>query len=220
MENLHHTFGTDFGLSGLTQFIRYPLPPGATAALGVVEAKAGEYEGAYAYQLLADVTVLLESAMSDEAITTLWLAATRGHFDPAAHGLAGRAWLRRIASVCLARIRQDDPSFEPPAVEPVVDEGLRRAVRDEIRDAAPTLEGVVSNSPYADPLPGVVSALEAVAGTDPDLGFRLFLRALQAYFVPISEARHDRFLALGQRFGYHELVVDDGCLNVWADLTD
>lgn len=63
-------------------------------------------------------------------------------------------------------------------------------------------------------VPGLVSALERVTfEACADVGFRLFLRAMKAYFVPIDEDRCDAFTALGERFGYPEFLVDDN-LNV------
>ncbi|NBM19113.1 hypothetical protein [Streptomyces sp. GC420] len=216
-------FDQDFGLSGLTQKFRPSAEIRSEAdALDLVEGMTDRFESvAYAHQLLEDVQRLVGSALPDEVIHTLWLAATRAYFDPAAHGLDSRTWLRRIADVCVARIRRGDPSFTPAAAGPDPDQALTQAVLEEIRGCAPALTEAAVTSAYADPLPDVVSALErALPEVGADLGFRLFLRAMQAYFVPISETRHARFLLLGERLGYHEFVVDDGCLNVWDDLVD
>ncbi|WP_055493190.1 hypothetical protein [Streptomyces sp. TP-A0356] len=49
-----------------------------------------------------------------------------------------------------------------------------------------------------------------------DLGHRLFLRTMKAYFVEISEERCAAFNALGERLGYPEFLVDDN-LNVRND---
>ncbi|MGW4652127.1 hypothetical protein [Kitasatospora sp. NPDC004289] len=75
--------------------------------------------------------------------------------------------------------------------------------------------------PYAPPLPTLVPALEAAVGeVGADLGFRLFLRAMKVYFVPIGPARLARYQELGRRLGYHAFVVEDGSLNIWSDLDD
>ncbi|MFG2919708.1 hypothetical protein ACGF0D_43430, partial [Kitasatospora sp. NPDC048298] len=67
----------------------------------------------------------------------------------------------------------------------------------------------------------VLPALEAaVTELGPDLGFRLFLRAMKVYFIPIGPARLSRFEEIGRRLGYHEWVVEDGSLNIWSDLED
>jgi hypothetical protein len=223
MAHSYEEFDEDFGLSGLTQKVSYPTPfPDETAALRLVERMAGYFEGANAGRLLEDVRLLLDSSLPDDVIVTLWLAATRAYFDPVAHGIDGRTWLNRIADVCVARIQQNDPSFVlPAALESVGDQGVRAAVLEEIRGVEPALTEAAVTSLYAPALPDVVPALEqAVAEVGADLAFRLFLRAMKAYFVPISEARHGRLHLLGERLGYHEFVVDDGCLNIWDDLVD
>ncbi|WP_236653715.1 hypothetical protein [Streptacidiphilus melanogenes] len=75
-------------------------------------------------------------------------------------------------------------------------------------------------SPYAPPLPDLVPVLRrVVTEVDHDLGFRFLLRVLKAYFMPISEARCERLLTIGEQFGYHELLVDEN-LNVSPDPAD
>ncbi|AEN12435.1 MULTISPECIES: hypothetical protein [unclassified Streptomyces] len=220
MEKAHDGFDEDFGLSGLTQKFQDPAPvEDVAAATEVVAAVADQFEGAYAWQLLEDAQRLVSSSLSDEVIVTLWLGATRGYFDPTAHAMDGRSWLRGIAEVCVVRIRRDEPSFVPAAPARPGHPELRPAVLDEIRAVGPALAEAGMTSLHADPLPGLVPALErAVAEVGADLGFRLFLRALQAYFVRISGTTHQRLLALGERLGHNRFVVDDGCLNVWPEL--
>lgn len=61
------------------------------------------------------------------------------------------------------------------------------------------------------PVEQVALALEeVVAQTGPGLGHRLLMRVLKAYFVPISEVRYGRYLALGVELGFGEGVVEDG----------
>ncbi|UXY32922.1 hypothetical protein [Streptomyces sp. HUAS TT20] len=63
-------------------------------------------------------------------------------------------------------------------------------------------------------VPDLVPALErVVTEACADLGYRLFLRTMKAYFVEIDQDRCDTFTALGERFGYPEFLVDDN-LNV------
>ncbi|WP_329613827.1 hypothetical protein OG244_11845 [Streptomyces brevispora] len=224
MDKPHDEFDEDFGLSGLTQKFRDPAQVSdGDAAADVVAAVADQFDGAYAWQLLEDVRRLMASSLTDEAIVTLWLGATRGYFDPTAHAMNGRAWLRRIADVCVTRIRRDEPSFVPTASESLEDrdrdQELRVAVLEEIQAVGSALADAGVTSLYAAPLPELVPTLErAVAEVGADLAFRLLLRALQAYFVRISGTTHQRFLELGERLGYNEYVVDDGCLNVWPEL--
>ncbi|MDQ1022219.1 hypothetical protein [Streptomyces afghaniensis] len=70
------------------------------------------------------------------------------------------------------------------------------------------------------PLDGVVPALQRVVDVDPDLGFRLLLRALKGYFVPISQARYERCLAFGDELGLGADVVDDRDFNLPSDPVD
>ncbi|MFI9269786.1 contact-dependent growth inhibition system immunity protein [Kitasatospora sp. NPDC052896] len=214
-------FDEDFGLSGLTKYVRSPwVTRSETAVLDLVGDLAERYGRVYAEEVLRDIQRLLAAPLPDEVLNSLWLAATGAHFDPAGEGLDIRTWLSRIAEVCIGRIRQDDPTFVSTVLVPAPETGLREAILEEIRGAAPALTEKAVTSTYPAPLPDVVPALRAVTEIDPDLGFRLFLRAMKVYFVPISEARWERFNKLGERFGYNEFVVDDGNLNIWSDLVD
>lgn len=56
----------------------------------------------------------------------------------------------------------------------------------------------------------MVPALESLVNrVDPDLGFRLLLRVMIAYRVPVDQARYEHWLTLGERFGYGQFHVDD-----------
>ncbi|WP_432074472.1 hypothetical protein [Streptomyces wuyuanensis] len=215
----HRYLGVDIGLSGLIKWIRYPRTNSEAAGLAVVTSVADRIEGAFAHQLLKDCLVLLDSPLSSRDIETLWLAGTFREFDLERLGIDGRVWLRRIADICTDRIRHDVPSFTPVVAAPVPGEALKEAVRAEIRSVGPALEQATAHHTYS-AVAGVVPALEQAVERDPDLGYRLLLRALKGFFVPISEARHQRYLALGDEFGLGEDVVDDGDFNVWTDLTD
>ncbi|MEU2110601.1 hypothetical protein [Streptomyces sp. NPDC019507] len=217
MAQPHRHLGADIGLSGLIKWIRFPRVNSEAAGLDVVTSVADRIDGAFAHQLLKDCLVLLDSPLSGRDIETLWLAGTFRDFDLERLGIGGRVWLRRIADICTDRIRHDD--FTPLAAASVLGEALKEAVRAEIRSVGPALEQATAHHPY-NAIAGVVPALEQVAEIDPDLGYRLLLRALKGFFVPISEARYERYLALGDEFGLGEDVVDDGDFNVWTDLTD
>ncbi|MBC3840722.1 hypothetical protein GXW82_11910 [Streptacidiphilus sp. 4-A2] len=141
--------------------------------------------------------------------------ATQERFDPKREGAGIRDWLEQLADVAGAcRDTTYRISGEP------ADEGLRDAVLAELDGVGPALTQAVVTSLYAAPLPDLVPALRrVVTDVDHDLGFRLLLRTLRAYFVDVSEARNQRLVTLGERFGYHELIVD-GDLNVSPDLVD
>lgn len=208
----------DFGLSGYTNFFVHPLmDPTREDALRVIESLAeGAYRPWITNWLVVDVRRLLDSSLPDEALNTLWLGATRAYFDPESEGTAIRDWLDQVADA--ARAHQDE-SFQPPGPPP--DGGLREAVLAELDSVGPALAKAAVTDGYAGPLPDLVPALRRVAAeVDHDLGFRLLLRALKAYFMPISEAREQRLESLCERFGYHELLIADGNLNVWPDLVD
>lgn len=218
MAQPHRHLGVDIGLSGLIKWIRYPAVDTETAGLDVVASVADRYDGAFAHQLLRDCLVLLDSPLSSREIEILWLAGTFREFDLERLGIDGRVWLRRIADVCTDRIRSDDPSFAP-AAPPVADDKAKEAVAAEVGSVGPALEEATARHAYS-PLDGVVPALLRAVDVDPDLAFRLLLRALKGYFVPISEARYERYLALGDELGLGEDVVDDRDFNVWPDLVD
>ncbi|MET9760002.1 hypothetical protein ABZ016_13245 [Streptomyces sp. NPDC006372] len=216
MAQPHRHLGVDIGLSGLIKWIRYPAVNSETAGLDVVTSAADQFDGAFAHQLLQDCLVLLESPLSSQDIETLWLAGTFREFDLQRLGIDGRVWLRRIADICTDRIRRDDPSPKPAAAAPVLDEAMKEGVAAEVRSIGPALEQATTHHAYS-PLDGVVPALQRAVDVDPDLGFRLLLRALKGYFVPISQVRYDRYLALGDELGLGEDVVDDRDFNILVD---
>lgn len=219
MAQPHRHLGSDIGLSGLIKWIRYPRVNSEAAGLDVVTSVADRIDGTFAHQLLKDCLVLLDSPLSSRDIEALWLAGTFREFDLERLGIDGRLWLRQIADICTDRIRHDDASFMPITAEPVLGTALKEAVRAEIRSVGPALEQATAHHSY-NAIAGVVPALEQAVEIDPDLGYRLLLRALKGFFVPISEARYQRYLALGDELGLGEDVVDDGDFNVWTDLTD
>ncbi|MEV7371417.1 hypothetical protein AB0O51_11085 [Streptomyces sp. NPDC090301] len=214
----HRRLGVDIGLTGLIKWIRYPVVRSKDAGLDVVTSVAGRFDGAFAHQLLRDCLVLLDSPLSSREIEVLWLAGTFREFDLEQLGIDGREWLRRIADICADRIRADAPSFTAAAV-PAVDDAVGEAVAAEVLSVGPALEQATAHHAYS-PLDGVVPALRRVVDHDPDLGFRLLLRAVKGYFVRIGEARYERYLALGEELGLGEDVVDDGDFNIWPELDD
>ncbi|MFJ7074681.1 hypothetical protein [Streptomyces sp. NPDC098781] len=203
----------DFGLSGLTKWFAGPWAGEATSEEIVAGAADWGDGRAYAATLLEDALRLLGSPVPTRVIELLRRAAVGLPYNPDDVRQDGRAWLGDIARICTERIRRDEPSFTPVPPGPPVDGPLKEAVLEEIRAAAPAVEAAVLAGGAE-----VVAALEqVVVKVDPDLGFRLFLRVLKAYLVPVTESRYQRYHELGERFGYHELVVDDGTLQSIPD---
>lgn len=194
----------DFGLTGLAKLFHEDWGRDR-AALEVVGDYARSYEGAAARAILRDARRLLDSDLPTWVVGALWEAATGRNHDLAHYGADGREWLRRVVDVCRACTSQDDPVGESG-----IEGGeLRALVLEEIDAVAPALVAVTEHGD-GDEVPGAVTALRmCVAQTDADLGFRLFLRVLFRYPIPIGEERYARYADLGQRFGYGEFHVDD-----------
>ncbi|MFF3405685.1 hypothetical protein ACFYW8_05605 [Streptomyces sp. NPDC002742] len=252
-------YDADFGLSGLTEaFALSPAPEDTGAALGLVMAKLDAYdrecsvgsvdhlsadersilgydtshdEWGYADELREDVRRLVESPLADDAIRAVWRAAAGGVWDPAAHGMSARDWLRRVDETCAARPPRKIPGRRPApsswwgAWRPAADE-VRDDVVAEIRSCREQSAGPLPPpgpgplpSPGPLPFPDTLSALEEVAArVHPDLGFRLFLRVLKACSVRIDKERYDRFQALGDRFGYCCPLIDTGLDVAWPPI--
>ncbi|WP_329316965.1 hypothetical protein [Streptomyces sp. NBC_01262] len=192
----------DFGLTGLTERFHQDWRTGLTGTLSArdVVAESADYD---ARAILEDTLRVLHSSLPTWAVTALWHASTERNHDLDAVGTDGRAWLREIVDVCVERIKQDDPDFTAAVPVPAPD-ALTGAVLDEILIAGPALTDKTMNWPQCE-VSGVVPALEsAVHQVGPDLGFRLFLRAMLRYRVPISRTQFERYVALGERFGFAE----------------
>jgi len=202
----------DFGLSGLTKWFAGPWPGEATEEEFVAEV-AGWGGGGYAPTLLEDALRLRASSVPTRVIDLLFRAAVGLPYEPGEVRRDGRVRLDEMVRVCVERIRQDQPSFEPAPLGPPVGSPLREEVLAEIREAAPGVMREVGAGGAE-----VVAALErVVVEVDPDLGFRLFLRVMKAYPVTITQTRYLRYHELGERFGYNEFVVDDGSLHSVPD---
>ncbi|MFB7931071.1 hypothetical protein ACFC4C_18405 [Streptomyces sp. NPDC056039] len=197
----------DFGLSGLTKWFAGPWVNEATPE-EIVTGAADWGDGVYAATLVEDARRLLESPLPTRTIELLWRAAIGLPYDPDGMWLDGRAWLRDIVRIALDRMHRAEPSFAPASPVSPVDGPLKQEVLEEIREVTPTAEVAVGAGGAE-----VMAALEqVVVEVDPDLGFRFFLRVLKAHLVPVTASQYERYHELGGRFGYHELVVDDGTL--------
>ncbi|WP_369223424.1 hypothetical protein AB5J52_20925 [Streptomyces sp. R39] len=161
-----------------------------------------------------DVRLLLESPLDDAVLRTVWAGGTDSAFDPGWDEGSMRDWLAGIEGAWLAAERLTHPGFVLPPPMPTADPGLRAAVLETMDGVAPRLAASREARVCHPALPGLVPALtEVVESVDADLGFRLFLRVLKASALPIGPRDHQAFLAVGERFGYPDLV-DEGYLHV------
>ncbi|MGW5778308.1 hypothetical protein [Streptomyces sp. NPDC003863] len=203
----------DFGLSGLAKWLSSPAASGLEQREVVGEAVEWG-EGAYAATLLSDAERLLASSLTTQDVNVLWSAAVRRAYSVEDPWLDGRAWLREIVESVTTRYDAGELSALRGDGVPDPAPELKADVLSEIEAIAAPLAAATEGDRYG-AVRGVVPALRrVVADVDPDLGFRFFLRALKAYGVPITESRYIRYHELGEHLGYHELVVDDGSLQV------
>ncbi|KUN93071.1 hypothetical protein [Streptomyces resistomycificus] len=181
------------------------------AVVRIAERSVTDLDRPAALQLGRDVRRLLDSPLAEETLHTVWLGSTDKVFDPARDGVGARDWLRGIEEAWLSAQRRDDPAFVPPAAGPVTDEELRRAVLRVMAPLATDLTNAAETGIYPLPLPGLVPAQEqVVVQCCADLGYRMFLRAVKAYFVAVDENTRDALVALGERFGYPRTLVEGG----------
>ncbi|MCM2426071.1 hypothetical protein [Streptomyces sp. RKAG337] len=198
----------DFGLTRLTSRFHQEWAREQTAADVVVDHAGVDGGAKAAHAILEDVIRLRESPLPNWALTALWHAATGRTYDLEHLGIDGRDWLRQIADICVEQIRIEDATYVV-AIPAPADDSLTGAVLDELLVAGPGLTASAMTRRHYE-VSGVVPALElAVTQVSPDLGFRLFLRAMAEYWVPIDQAWYERFEALGERFGYGPLHVVD-----------
>ncbi|MFD9302377.1 hypothetical protein ACFWCB_06735 [Streptomyces sp. NPDC060048] len=217
MKQVHRRLGSDIGLSGLMKTFHYPRTNRMSIALAHVGWFTERGEGAYAHQLLEDAKRLLASPLSGPELTALWQAGTRRDFDLEACGIEGRQWLTWIEEIAEYRITFNVGDAPVPPYPPLA-LGLREAVLGEIALVAQNLESATARHSHV-AVPGVVSALRRVtAEVDPDLGFRLLLRVLKSYLVPVGPTRVAGYHALAQPLGLEKELVEDGNFIVWSDL--
>jgi hypothetical protein len=195
----------DFGFSALSaHFSGYWGEP--TAREGVESAAtfddSAETPGTAAALLFEDALRLLNSPLTADTLTTLWLAVSDRGLNIDQLGIDGRDWLRLIADVSEERLRDVAPSYTP-VVGPVR-AALTQPVLEAIDEATPDLATrTVSAHWLGIPGTAAVDALnEVVTHADPDLGYRLFLRLLNVLPVPLTVNRYTGYRALGERFGY------------------
>ncbi|MFI6545288.1 hypothetical protein ACIBO9_18810 [Streptomyces prunicolor] len=202
----------DFGISVLSaRFATYWEEPTARegVALAATFDDSAETPGTAAAPLFEDAFRLLNSPLSADTLTTLWLAVSDRGLDIDQLGIDGRNWLRLIADVCEERLRDVAPSYTP-VVGPVRT-ALTQPVLEAIDAATPDLATrTVSAHRLGIPGTAAIDAVtEVVTHADPDLGYRLFLRLLNVLSVPLTTNRYAGYRALGERFGYGASLVPD-----------
>ena len=202
----------DFGISVLSErFATYWEEPTVREAVALAATfdNTAETPGTAAALLFEDAVRLLNSPLSADTLTTLWLAVSDRGLDIDQLDIDGRDWLRLIADVSEERLRDVAPSYTP-VVGPVRT-ALTQPVLEAIDEATPDLATrTVSAHRLGIPGAAAVDAVrEVVTHADPDLGYRLFLRLLNVLSVPLTMNRYAGYLALGERFGYGESLVPD-----------
>jgi len=212
-EAYYRDYEQDFGFSGLTGKVclRTGLRIDTPTILAVAVHQAAEQED---HLLGADVRSLLGSSLSDQVLRHLWLAATRGCFDPTENGEHMRDWLQRIMEVCPPR--EEESSTGSSALEEtpsqMTDEVLRNLVMNEIEYLTPRLQRSV---PVIDMVPALC---DVVGSVDADLGLRMFMRVLKAYSVPVPAAQYERLVNLADQLAYPSSVIHESLNVQWPPL--
>ncbi|MFI6448044.1 hypothetical protein [Kitasatospora sp. NPDC050543] len=159
----------------------------------------GRVPGSYAAVLLEDAQRLIDSSLSDEAVTALWRTASARSYVGDAFDANGRTWLEQVAHVCRERLTEVDPVYTPFLSPARTD--LTETVLREVREAVHALPVEMQ---------GATRSLEDVVTTvDPDLGFRFLLQVLATYDVPVTDAQRTRYQALADQLGYSPDHLDD-----------
>ncbi|MEV5960058.1 hypothetical protein AB0M11_41060 [Streptomyces sp. NPDC051987] len=188
---------------------------GLRPALRMIAARSVTDVPAPGHTLLGrDVRGLLESPLDDPVLRTVWVGGADSDFDPRWDDESMRECLAGIEAAWLEAERLADPGFVPPPPAPAHDPGLRAAVLEAMDGVAARLTAATEDRVWPPKLPGLVPALtEVVERVDEDLGFRLFLRVLKASALPIGPHEHQALLAVGERFGYPDLI-EEGYLHL------
>ncbi|MGW2561010.1 hypothetical protein ACWCXB_17535 [Streptomyces sp. NPDC001514] len=167
----------------------------------------GYVPGSYAAVLLEDVQRLLDSALSDDAVTALWRAASGRWNNTDEFDAVGRTWLRQVAEVCREHLKKVDPVYTS-VVSPARTESAK-AVLAEVRQVAPKLTDRTANTGAATVRTAVTALEEVVTSVDPDLGFRLLLHILCTCEITVTEVQRTRYKAIGEGLGYSKDHIDE-----------
>ncbi|MEU6484301.1 hypothetical protein [Streptomyces sp. NPDC046887] len=197
----------DFGISGLSTWFDSTWTVEYVSPTDVVRAAVVGHGGRSGAHIADDAVRLWASPLSADALGQLWQGATGCAHVLGRWSIDGRRWMRQIVDVCVgcgtadAKILSAERFPSPPGE-------LLPQVLAELRDAQDRLWQGVTERGDEGWLPDLVGALEqCIVDVSPDVGFRLFLRALNEYWVPATTESYDRWVELGERFGYGEFVV-------------
>lgn len=206
-ERYFELYEDDFGLSALTGRLASATAPDLVRALECAAEVAADCEGEGAVELGTDIRCLLDSGLPDGTLRAAWSAATHERFDPADFGMDLRTWLTRLADLYPARRRKRRQVYWPERPHPeLAEEEVREDVITEIR-ASTSLPTTVPE------------ALEDIAReADADLGFRLLLRILKAWTVPVAKDQYDRLMEIDAKLGCPGPLVYDGLDIQWLPL--
>ncbi|WP_250404733.1 hypothetical protein [Streptomyces cellostaticus] len=202
----------DFGLSALTSWFEGTWE--GTAHTRVRQAAAADDSaqtpGSAAALLLVDVSRLLDSALHDDTLSTLWLAASGRGYNIDRLGIGARDWLKTIGDVCQEHLNKAAPAYTP--VTPPARIELVDAVLRTVREATPLIAGTAVSTHW-EAIPGTAAAhavQEVVTRVDADLGYRLFLRLLSVLSVPLTPEQYAGHQVLAERLGLGEDHLAEG----------
>ncbi|WP_143047060.1 hypothetical protein [Amycolatopsis xylanica] len=184
----------DFGITGLaSQFHQdWGHVGGPMDVVEVGMHPDGDRSGVFA---LRDDAVLLRDRLSSAEIENLWNASCYGFKlgDPAAPVPTGTRWMELIAERCDRRLAgHDAPEVEIPGPG----RQFASAVEVEATEVLP-----------ADDVRAAL--IRCVRQCSPNLAFRFLLRVIGERGYKLSAAQYERYVRLGEQFGYGEFVVSD-----------
>ena len=220
-EQLFAFYEDDFGLSALAGKLASATAPDLGHAREFAAEVAGDCEGEGAVELGVDIRCLLDSGLPDETLRAAWLAATHERFDPADFGTDLHGWLTRLADLYPARPREKPQVYWPSPPHPeFTEERLRAAVVAEVRVSAAELRRALVHGGAGRTLPATVpEALEDIARqADGETGFRLLLRVLKAWSVPVAKDQYDRLMELSSELGWPGPLIYDGLAIQWLPI--
>ncbi|MBA8954305.1 hypothetical protein ACFQU9_42490 [Actinomadura namibiensis] len=174
----------------------------ASATAAVAEAVA-TVSADIAEQYLHDALALSGSPLTNDQLEAVWVSVTGGNHRPAAEGLGGRAWFRRLAELMTPLVERagreageaDAVDPQDPVVGQVVDIVGRLSFRSNFwRD--PVDEGFLR------------TALADLARSGrPELALRLFISVAVNHHARLDDDLEAAVWRTGRRFGYGDHLL-------------